>query len=580
MSSEKHLVTKPDRLLTTLQDLLDLTATNVDETLHKTAQLVTHALGVDKVDLFLYDAQSQNLIARGTSTTPMGNKQKVVGLDCLPLTNGRRVTQVYLTGQSYWTGQTHYDLYELREMTEELHIKSEIAVPLNVDNQRRGVLIASSCRVNFLTEQDLGFLEAISHWIGVVIHRAELVEQYTRQARKQTENVMLHLAAIVSSSDDAIIGKDLDGIIISWNAAAERMYGYRAEEAVGRSITLLFPPDRQEEFQQIMERLRRGERVDHFETIRVRKDGCHVHVSVTISPIRNSSGMLVGASSIARDISERKELERQREAFVGLVTHELKSPLTVLQGNVQLAQRRLTRLLSQAEQLSGEQQQLLQDILGLLARTQRPVRVQQRIINDLLDLAHIREDKVELHLTVFDLIELVDETVQDYRITYPDRLFLWNLPQQEMISVSADRDRVQQVLSNYLTNALKFAPATKPIVVGIIREPAKVRVWVQDQGPGLTLEQQATIWKRLYQVSQTPVQNGWKAGLGLGLYLCQQLIQRQQGEVGVESLPGEGATFWFTLPVHTDLFDDWLEQREVTSRESNTQNQKKGDEVR
>jgi PAS domain S-box-containing protein len=330
------------------------------------------------------------------------------------------------------------------------------------------------------------------------------------------------------------------------------MYGYRAEEVVGQSVTLLFPSNRKQEFEHIMERLRRGERVDHFETMRVRKDGRHLHVSVTISPIRNSSGMLIGASSIARDIGERKELEKQHEAFVGLVTHELKSPLTVLQGSVQLAQRRLMRLLSQTDQLSHEQQQVLQDTLGLLARTQRPIRVQQRVINDLLDLARIREDKVELHLTVFDLIELVDETVQDYRTTYQDRFFTCKIPENGAFCVYADRDRIQQVISNYLTNALKFAPATKPIEVGIMRETARVRVWVQDQGPGLTLEQQARIWQCLYQVPQTPVQRGWKMGLGLGLYLCQQLIQRQQGEVGVESVPGEGATFWFTLPVHTE----------------------------
>ena len=552
MSSEKHLITKPDRLLTTLENLLELTATDVGETLHKTAQLVTQALGVDKVDLFFYDAQSQNLIAQETSATPMGNKQKTIGLDCLPLTNGGRVAQVYLTGQPYWTGQAHHDPYELTGLTEELDIKSEIAVPLDVDNQRRGVLFASSSRPDFFTEQDLRFLQAISHWIGVVIHRGELVEQYTCQVREQAENAMMHLAAIVSSSDDAIISKDLNGIIISWNAAAERMYGYRAEETVGRPITLLFPSDRQDEFQQITNRLRRGERVDHFETVRVHKGGSYVHVSVTISPVRNSSGMLIGASTIARDISERKELERQRESFIGLVTHELKSPLTVLQGSVQLAQRRLTRLLSQTEQLSEEQQRLLQDVVRLLAHTQSPIQVQQRVIHDLLDLTHIHEDKVELHLVVFDLIELVDETVQDYRTTYPDRLFMCKLPELGTISVYADRDRIQQALSNYLANALKFAPATKPIEVGIVQETTRARVWVRDQGPGLTLEQQANIWKRLYQVSQTPVQNGWKEGLGLGLYLCQQLIQRQQGEVGVESVPGEGATFWFTLPVHTE----------------------------
>jgi PAS domain S-box-containing protein len=368
--------------------------------------------------------------------------------------------------------------------------------------------------------------------------------------RKAAEETLLHLAAIVSSSNDAIISKDLDGTITSWNAAAERIYGYSAQEIVGQPITLLFPSDRQNEFTQIIERICRGECVDHYETTRVRKDGNHVNISVTISPIKNTSGTIIGASAIARDITERKELEQQREAFVGLVTHELKTPLTILQGNVQLAQRRLTRMLNQTEQLTGEQQRWLEDILTMLARTQQPLRVQQRLINDLLDITHIREDKLELDLAIFDLIGLVYETIQDHQAVHPNRLITLDLPEQDSVPVHADRDRVQQVLSNYLTNALKFAPATKPIQVGMTLEAGTIRVWVQDQGPGLTPQQQAHIWKRCYQVSQTPVQDGWKMGLGLGLYICQQLIQRQQGEVGVESIAGQGATFWFTLPVH------------------------------
>lgn len=146
-------------------------------------------------------------------------------------------------------------------------------VPLEVSAERRGVLFASSSRSDLLTGQDLRFLEAVSHWVGIAIHRAELVEQQTKEERARAEDVLGYLAAIVSSSSDAIIGKDLSGAIISWNAAAERMYGYTERQIVGQSITLLFPPDRQWEFTQIMERIGRGERVEPFETIRMRKDG-------------------------------------------------------------------------------------------------------------------------------------------------------------------------------------------------------------------------------------------------------------------------------------------------------------------
>ncbi len=369
---------------------------------------------------------------------------------------------------------------------------------------------------------------------------------------RRAEEAQLHLAAIVSSSDDAILSKNLDGIITSWNAAAERMYGYRAQDIVGQPVSLLFPPDRQEEFTEIMERIRRGVRVDHYETLRVCKDGSLLPVSVTVSPIVDHTGVIIGASAIARDISKRKDLERQREAFISLVTHELKSPLTSVQVSLQLAQRRLTRLLGQADQdqFDEAQHRTLEDVLTMLGRTQHPLRLQQRLINDLLDLAHLQEDQMELHLAACDLVEVVAETIQDHQAAYPGRLITLELPAQDSILVTADRDRLQQVLSNYLTNALKFSPDAAPVRVGIALAAEAARVWVTDQGPGLSAEQQKHIWQQFYQAPNTTVQSsGWKVGLGLGLYISWQLIRRQQGEVGVESRPGQGATFWFSLPL-------------------------------
>jgi PAS domain S-box-containing protein len=371
--------------------------------------------------------------------------------------------------------------------------------------------------------------------------------------RRQAEEDQLHLAAIVCSCDDAILSKDLDGIVTSWNMAAERMYGYSAQEMVGQPITRIFPRDRQDEFRQVMEHIRQGEQVNHFETTRVRKDGTSLPVSITVSPIKERSGVIIGASTIARDITMQKVLEQQREAFVSLVTHELKTPLTALQANVQLAQRRLRRLLIQATSLTEEQQQSLEEVLLMLGRSQQPLRVQQRLINDLLDLSYLQQDRMELRLATFDLIKRVDEVVQDHQAVYPSRLILLELPEQDSLLVHADQDRITQVLGNYLTNALKFAPESVPVRVGITVKAATVRVWVADQGPGLSVEQQVHVWKRFYQITETPLQNGWEAGLGLGLYLCQQLIQRQQGEVGVESSPGQGATFWFALPLQTHL---------------------------
>ena len=200
MSSE-NVTPKPDRLLTTLQRLLELDATDVSETLQKTVELVTQALGIEKLDVFLSDAEGQSLVAQATSTTAVGNKQKAIGLDRLPMTNGGRIVEVYLTGQLYWTGQAHRDPRELRGMTEDLGIKSELVVPLEVDGERRGVLFASSIRPDFFAEEDLHFLEAISHWVGVVLHRAELVEKQTSVARGQAREEAAEELLLVVAHD-------------------------------------------------------------------------------------------------------------------------------------------------------------------------------------------------------------------------------------------------------------------------------------------------------------------------------------------------------------------------------------------
>jgi signal transduction histidine kinase len=196
-----------------------------------------------------------------------------------------------------------------------------------------------------------------------------------------------------------------------------------------------------------------------------------------------------------------------------------------------------------------DQQRTLEEVLTRLSRSQQQLRVQHRLIDDLLDVSRMQEDKLELRLAPCDLVGLVYETVQGYQAAHPSRLITLELPEQDPLQVYADGDRLRQVLSNYLTNALKFSPSTEPVQVGLSLEAGGIRVWVQDHGPGLSPEQQQHIWRRFYQASKTPVQSGWKAGLGLGLYICQQLMSRQQGQVGIESTPGGGATFWFTLPL-------------------------------
>lgn len=392
---------------------------------------------------------------------------------------------------------------------------------------------------------------------------AEIVERKAVEERLRiSENRYRRL--FESSTDGILIVDPYKGIITDANPSLFRLLGSTREQILDQELWQVgLLPDQLT--QQAFLRQVQQDRVLCFETMQlVTKDGRSCYVE-WVSTLFQANGHEVLQCNV-RDITarvqaevalraseerEQKELEQQREAFISLITHELKTPLTVLQGNVQLAQRRISRLLSQAEQFTEEQQHTLEDVLTMLGRSQQHLRIQHRLINDLLDVSHIQADQLELHMATFDMLGLVYETVQDYQAAHPSRLITLDLPEQESILVYADRDRITQVLSNYLTNALKFAPHSKPVQVSITLEAASVRVRVIDQGPGLSLPEQEQVWKRFHQISQTPVQSGWKVGLGLGLYICQQLISRQQGEVGVESSPGHGATFWFALPIHT-----------------------------
>jgi nitrogen fixation/metabolism regulation signal transduction histidine kinase/CheY-like chemotaxis protein len=280
-----------------------------------------------------------------------------------------------------------------------------------------------------------------------------------------------------------------------------------------------------------------------------RGDGTICFIRINGAPIKDLGGNVVAGVVTIDDITAQKEFEYQQEAFVSMASHELKTPLTALQGNVQLAQRRLRRLIPEIS--SPEYQHTLQEFLLMLERSQRQLRVQNRLINDLLEMSRIHADTIELHIATYDLVRLVADTLQDQHVAHPQRTITLQPAEQETILVQVDPDRIEQVVNNYLTNALRYSPPDSSVVVTIQREDDHVRVSVRDYGPGLTPEAQMRIWQRFYQVPGIRVQSGSGAGLGLGLYICQQLIRRHGGQVGVESYVGQGSTFWFTLPLST-----------------------------
>ncbi|GCF08742.1 PAS domain-containing sensor histidine kinase [Dictyobacter arantiisoli] len=250
------------------------------------------------------------------------------------------------------------------------------------------------------------------------------------------------------------------------------------------------------------------------------------------------------------DMSAQKELERQKELFMSIIGHELRTPLTAINGSMQLAQRRLQRFfLGKIGNLDPDVELMLNKLGKLLDQSLRQTRVQNRLINDLLDISRLAIDKLELALQPINLITIVRETVEDLRYTEGNHQIDLKLPIQTDIPVKADSDRIGQVIANYITNALKYSSPFEPVTVEVTYGEKLVRVWVHDQGPGLSEEDQKHIWERYYRTSANKNQQAGGVNLGLGLHICQILIQRHGGEVGVISKEGVGSSFWFSLPI-------------------------------
>jgi len=352
--------------------------------------------------------------------------------------------------------------------------------------------------------------------------------------------IAARLAAIIESSDDAIVSKDLNGIITSWNEGAERLFGYAAEETLGRSIRMLVPADRQDEENEVLRRIRIGERVDHFETIRRRRDGTFVDISLTVSPIHDATGRVVGASKIARDITDRKVSEailaesmELKNQFLSLVSHELRTPISIILGNGHLLRRR-------GDTLTPEDRD--QALVDLTSQAERL----QLIIENLLTLtrAEARED---LELDYVKVERVAAEVVAEFETRTRRNVVLSSdacLP-----PVMGEDTVTRMVLGNFLSNADKYSPTHQPIEIRIARVGSMVEVQVMDRGMGLTELDVKYVFDPFYRSAAAKAHAG---GMGLGLAVCRKVIEVQGGTISGRPRAGGGAVFSFALPVAPD----------------------------
>ncbi|NDU92680.1 MAG: PAS domain S-box protein [Ferrovum sp.] len=400
-------------------------------------------------------------------------------------------------------------------------------------------------------------LKAVNETLQREIEKRKAVEEDLRLAKEAAEAGLQKeqqlMAAIVESSEDAIVGKNLEGIITSWNRAAERILGFTAAEMLGQSILAIIPSGRGYEEDQVMASIKRGEAIKHFETERVRKDGSRIPLSITVSPIQDKEGRVIGASKIARDITEAKLAEariqelnasleqkvaertteltaanHELEAFAYAVSHDLRAPLRAMSG--------FSRALVEdyGDLLQGEAK-------GFLNQIDLASRRMGELIDGILTLS--RSTRGELQRSPIDISALATRLLEELTRGEPARAMVWQV--EPGLSVVGDARMIEAVMRNLLDNAWKYTSNTEAPVIRVRSGNVDGRdaVCVADNGAGFDMAHTELLFqpfKRLHREDEFP-------GMGIGLATVQRIVRRHGGDIRAEGRSGHGATFCFTL---------------------------------
>ncbi len=348
----------------------------------------------------------------------------------------------------------------------------------------------------------------------------------------------------MASSEDAIIGVTLEGNIESWNTGAERLFGYSPSEVIGQPLALLFPTDRQDEEQGLLERLRRGERIEHFETIRVAKNGRRIDVSLSVSPVFSADGTFIGTSKVARDITDRKQAEaarrdadRRKDEFLATLAHELRNPLAPIRNSLHLLR------------LSGDLSPSVEPVGEIM---ERQVDYMVRLIDDLLDVSRISRGKIELQKQAIELATIVSNAVEISQsfIDEAGHQLALCLPAEPVI-LDADPVRLTQIIGNLLNNAAKYTKPGGQIWLTARTEGSEAVISVRDTGLGIPADMLPLVFEKFAQVDRTLTCA--QGGLGIGLTLAKTFVEMHGGRIEAHSNgPDEGSEFIVYLPIMRD----------------------------
>ena len=374
-------------------------------------------------------------------------------------------------------------------------------------------------------------VEQTSRRRAISLAATNLALSQQSQAREQAEERVHQLAAIVEHSNDAIIATSLDGTILTWNAGAERLYGYSQAEVQGRHVSLLHV--RKHTGEELFGRIMRGDLVEQLEATNLTRNGRKIDVALTVSPMLDRAGRIIGASTIARDITERKQLEQMKDDFVGTVSHELRTPLTAIKGFIELV----------VDGDAGPLTESQREFLHIAARNTDRLG---SLINDLLDVNQIDSQRLEIRTQPTDLVALLQDVAKTFRSMAEAKGLDLQVQIDRLPTITGDGPRLVQVFSNLVSNAIKYTPSGE---VGIRARVAQngVEVIVHDSGIGLSSDEQGQLFTKFFRARNPIVTES--GGTGLGLVIAKGIIEKHHGTIEVASVVGEGTRFRVVLPL-------------------------------
>ena len=505
---------------------------DIEKILNDTLDKSLEILGFDVGFIRTLDRENKNMLVR--VARGLRSPEFLAGL--APIGAERRNVSriVFETKEPYiCTDVRKNPIYRNRSMERE-GVISTAAAPVMSKNRVLGIMVVGSRQLHRFRKREIELLMAFGSQLGAALENAELYDEVNKSK--------VYIENLVENAADLIITTDLDDRILTWNRGAEVLFGYDKDEVIGKHLSILLPPERFHELEEMRAKVQISGALRDIEIRSKKKDGVMIYLSLSVSPVRDLDGKIVGFLRVAKDITEKKryerrlkELDKMKSDFVSNVSHELRTPLTSIKGSVDNMLDGLTGSLNEKQ-------------IRYLNRIKSNTDRLSRLINDLLDLSRIESGHVEVRPTNLPLTALAEEVAEHMKALAAEKLIRIEIPPADpKVTAWADRDKVTQVLMNLIGNAVKFTPRDGKITVALEKNGSDyIQISVADTGPGILPEERNRIFSKFYQVANVDKQK--PKGSGLGLAISKAIVEMHGGTIWVESEVGKGSTFYFTLP--------------------------------